>query len=80
MTRGVASCVENGVGRRSFGRPGHAACLCAVTHVCHDGQVWTPLRQQTKAGDRVGVLGLGGLGHMALKVIVTVSELNPCHL
>jgi uncharacterized zinc-type alcohol dehydrogenase-like protein len=29
--------------------------------------VWTPLNEQTKSGDRVGVLGLGGLGHMAIK-------------
>ena len=29
--------------------------------------MWTPLRQQTKAGDRVGVLGLGGLGSMGVK-------------
>ena len=29
--------------------------------------VWTPLVQQTKEGDKVGILGLGGLGHMAIK-------------
>jgi thioester reductase-like protein len=29
--------------------------------------VWTPLVQQTKEGDAVGILGLGGLGHMAVK-------------
>jgi len=35
--------------------------------LCGGQTVWTPLRQQTKAGDRVGILGLGGLGNMALK-------------
>ena len=29
--------------------------------------MWTPLVQQTKENDRVGILGLGGLGHMAIK-------------
>ena len=28
--------------------------------------VWTPIVQQSKEGDRVGILGLGGLGHMAI--------------
>lgn len=43
--------------------PGVAPMLCAgVT-------VWSPLRHfNVKAGDRVGVVGLGGLGHMAVKL------------
>ena len=28
--------------------------------------MWTPLKQQCRTGDRVGILGLGGLGSMAL--------------
>ncbi|KAL3898469.1 MAG: hypothetical protein SGPRY_012835, partial [Prymnesium sp.] len=45
------------------------ACDSASTAplLCGGQTVWTPLRQQTKAGDRVGILGLGGLGNMALK-------------
>ena len=35
--------------------------------LCGGQTVWTPLNEQTKSGDRVGVLGLGGLGHMAIK-------------
>ena len=34
--------------------------------LCGGQTVWTPLRQQTKSDDRVGILGLGGLGSMAL--------------
>ena len=45
------------------------ACDSAKTAplLCGGQTVWTPLRQQTKAGDKVGILGLGGLGHMAIK-------------
>ena len=35
--------------------------------LCGGQTVWTPLVQQTKKGDKVGILGLGGLGHMATK-------------
>eukprot|EP00931_Biecheleriopsis_adriatica_P121710 TRINITY_DN96772_c0_g1_i1.p1 TRINITY_DN96772_c0_g1~~TRINITY_DN96772_c0_g1_i1.p1 ORF type:complete len:359 (-),score=53.27 TRINITY_DN96772_c0_g1_i1:317-1393(-) len=35
--------------------------------LCGGVTVWTPLQQQTKEGDRVGILGLGGLGHMAIQ-------------
>jgi len=34
---------------------------------CGGQTVWTPLVQQTKQTDKVGILGLGGLGHMAIK-------------
>lgn len=35
---------------------------------------YSPLRQLgCKAGDRVGVVGLGGLGHMALKLAVSMG-------
>lgn len=37
--------------------------------LCAGVTVWSPLRHFTvKAGDRVGVVGLGGLGHMAVKL------------
>jgi len=35
--------------------------------LCGGQTVWTPLKEQTKPGDRVGILGLGGLGQMAIK-------------
>jgi uncharacterized zinc-type alcohol dehydrogenase-like protein len=35
--------------------------------LCGGQTVWTPLNEQTKSSDRVGILGLGGLGHMAIK-------------
>ncbi|GLW37991.1 alcohol dehydrogenase [Pectobacterium carotovorum subsp. carotovorum] len=47
----------------SLSLAGVAPLLCAgVT-------VWSPLRHfNVKAGDRIGVVGLGGLGHMAVKL------------
>ena len=37
--------------------------------LCAGVTVWSPLRyHQIKAGDKVGVVGLGGLGHMAVKL------------
>lgn len=37
--------------------------------LCAGVTVWSPLRHwQVKAGDKVGVVGLGGLGHMAVKL------------
>lgn len=35
--------------------------------LCGGQTVWTPLSEQTKSSDRIGILGLGGLGHMAIK-------------
>mmetsp|Transcript_16940 Transcript_16940/g.21950 ORF Transcript_16940/g.21950 Transcript_16940/m.21950 type:complete len:351 (-) Transcript_16940:415-1467(-) len=34
--------------------------------LCGGQTVWTPLVTQTKKGDKIGILGLGGLGTMAL--------------
>lgn len=37
--------------------------------LCAGVTVWSPLRHwKVKAGDKVGVVGLGGLGHMAVKL------------
>lgn len=37
--------------------------------LCAGITVWSPLQHwQVKAGDKVGVIGLGGLGHMAIKI------------
>lgn len=41
----------------------------AAPLLCAGVTTWSPLRQwNCKPGDRVGVVGLGGLGHMALKL------------
>ncbi|MBC8085222.1 MAG: NAD(P)-dependent alcohol dehydrogenase [Hymenobacter sp.] len=52
--------------------------------LCAGITTWSPLRQwNAKAGDRVGVMGLGGLGHMAVKFAaamgceVTVLSTSP---
>lgn len=37
--------------------------------LCAGITVWSPLQHwQVKAGDKIGVIGLGGLGHMAIKI------------
>lgn len=35
--------------------------------LCGGQTVWTPLKEQTTTDDKIGVLGLGGLGHLAIK-------------
>lgn len=41
----------------------------AAPLLCAGITVWSPLRHwNIKAGDKVGVIGLGGLGHMAIKI------------
>jgi alcohol/geraniol dehydrogenase (NADP+) len=42
--------------------------------LCGGQTVWTPLREQTKKTDKIGVLGLGGLGHMAIKFAKTFGN------
>lgn len=34
---------------------------------CAGGTVYTALINSTKPGDRVGILGIGGLGHLAIQ-------------
>ncbi|SNR66910.1 MULTISPECIES: NAD(P)-dependent alcohol dehydrogenase [Hymenobacter] len=42
--------------------------------LCAGITTWSPLRQwNAKAGDRVAVMGLGGLGHMAVKFAVALG-------
>lgn len=42
--------------------------------LCAGVTVWSPLRHfNVKAGDRVGVVGLGGLGHMAVKLATALG-------
>lgn len=41
----------------------------AAPLLCAGITVWSPLQHwKVKAGDKVGVIGLGGLGHMAIKI------------
>ncbi|HYG70280.1 MAG TPA: NAD(P)-dependent alcohol dehydrogenase [Anaeromyxobacteraceae bacterium] len=46
----------------------------AAPLLCAGVTTWSPLRHwNVKAGDRVGVVGLGGLGHMAVKLAVSLG-------
>jgi alcohol dehydrogenase (NADP+) len=46
----------------------------AAPLLCAGITTWSPLRHWgTKAGDRVGVVGLGGLGHMAVKLAASLG-------
>jgi uncharacterized zinc-type alcohol dehydrogenase-like protein len=46
----------------------------AAPLLCAGITTWSPLRQWgCKAGDRVGVVGLGGLGHMAVKLAASLG-------
>jgi uncharacterized zinc-type alcohol dehydrogenase-like protein len=46
----------------------------AAPLLCAGITTWSPLRQWScKAGDRVGVVGLGGLGHMAVKLAASMG-------
>ncbi|TXH23315.1 MAG: NAD(P)-dependent alcohol dehydrogenase [Chitinophagaceae bacterium] len=48
--------------------PEHIDAAAAAPLLCAGITTWSPLRHwKVKAGDRVGVIGLGGLGHMAIK-------------
>ncbi|GAM75139.1 alcohol dehydrogenase [Vibrio ishigakensis] len=42
--------------------------------LCAGITVYSPLKQwDVKAGDKVGVIGLGGLGHMGVKIAVAMG-------
>src|SRR5512138_408997 len=46
----------------------------AAPLLCAGITTWSPLRRtKVKAGDRVGVVGLGGLGHMAVKLAAAMG-------
>ena len=46
----------------------------AAPLLCAGVTTWSPLRQwNCKKGDRVGVVGLGGLGHMAVKLAASMG-------
>ncbi|HCI6143612.1 TPA: NAD(P)-dependent alcohol dehydrogenase [Klebsiella variicola subsp. variicola] len=49
--------------------PGNLSLAGVAPLLCAGVTVWSPLRHfNVRAGDRVGVVGLGGLGHMAVKL------------
>ena len=49
--------------------PDNLALNAVAPLLCAGVTVWSPLRHfNVRAGDRVGVVGLGGLGHMAVKL------------
>ncbi|WP_432413763.1 NAD(P)-dependent alcohol dehydrogenase [Pantoea allii] len=49
--------------------PQHLPLAGVAPLLCAGVTVWSPLRHfNVKAGDKVGVIGLGGLGHMAVKL------------
>jgi len=73
-----ATCCEGNVGafashiriadaKFAFAIPDRCDSAATAPLLCGGQTVWTPLVQQTKDGDKVGILGLGGLGHMAIK-------------
>ena len=64
---GFADYIRLDDGRFVFAIPDALDSPQTAPLLCGGQTVWTPLRQQTRAGDRVGILGLGGLGHMAIK-------------
>jgi uncharacterized zinc-type alcohol dehydrogenase-like protein len=64
---GFADYIRIADGKFAFAIPDALDSAATAPLLCGGVTVWTPLVQQTKEGDRVGVLGLGGLGHMAIK-------------
>ena len=64
---GFADYIRIEDGRFAFAIPDGCDSASTAPLLCGGQTVWTPLRQQTRAGDKVGILGLGGLGTMAIK-------------
>ena len=64
---GFADYIRIDDGKFAFAIPDSLDSAATAPLLCGGQTVWTPLVQQTKEGDKVGILGLGGLGHMAIK-------------
>ena len=64
---GFADYIRIEDGNFAFAIPDELDSARTAPLLCGGQTVWTPLVQQTKAFDKVGILGLGGLGHMATK-------------
>lgn len=54
-------------GQYAFKVPEVIPSDAAAPLLCAGVTVYTPLKKHVKAGDRVGVVGIGGLGHLALQ-------------
>jgi len=63
---GFADYVRLADARFAYALPDSLDSAKTAPLLCGGQTVWTPLRQQAKRDDRVGILGLGGLGSMAL--------------
>ncbi|KAG6583084.1 mannitol dehydrogenase [Phytophthora cinnamomi] len=53
----------------AFKIPDNIPSALAAPLLCAGVTVYTPLRRYVKPGDRVGVIGIGGLGHLAIQFI-----------
>lgn len=54
--------------RFTFAIPAALASETAAPLLCGGITVWSPLRRYATAGSRVAVIGIGGLGHLALQL------------
>jgi len=59
----------------AFKLPEALASDLAAPLLCAGVTVFTPLRKHVKSGDRVGVVGIGGLGHLAIQFIRALGGL-----
>lgn len=59
----------------AFKLPDALASDTAAPLMCAGVTVYTPLREHVKPGDRVGVVGIGGLGHLAIQFIRALGGL-----
>ncbi|KAG7385830.1 hypothetical protein PHYBOEH_008881 [Phytophthora boehmeriae] len=53
----------------AFKIPDNIPSALAAPLLCAGATVYTPLKPNVKPGDRVGVIGIGGLGHLAIQFI-----------
>ncbi|ETI55841.1 hypothetical protein L914_01445 [Phytophthora nicotianae] len=53
----------------AFKIPDNIPSASAAPLLCADVAVYTPLKRHVKPGDRVGVIGISGLGHPAIQFI-----------
>ncbi|KAL3246584.1 hypothetical protein ABHI18_012668 [Aspergillus niger] len=50
-----------------FKIPDNMSSVDAAPLMCGGGTVWVPLVEQCKSYERVGIVGIGGLGHLAIQ-------------
>ncbi|RLN06522.1 hypothetical protein BBJ28_00017068 [Nothophytophthora sp. Chile5] len=69
-TRAAATLTTSVSADHAFKIPDNIPSDVAAPLLCAGATVSTPLKQESvKAGDRVGVVGIGGLGHLAIQFI-----------